>query len=102
MTEQDAVDAGESEEPVEGTDAGCADEFWVKRKLERIQSAHTRASKLFEAARDALASSREEAERLTRDALTEAAHAYWFAEGTADAGAEHEYLHRIGRWTCKT
>ena len=57
---------------------------------------------MFEAARDALASSREEAERLARDALTEAAHAYWFAEGTADAGAEHEYLHRIGRWTCKT
>ncbi|MGH3556306.1 MAG: hypothetical protein ACRDTK_02095 [Mycobacterium sp.] len=102
MTEQEGVGAGGSEEPIEGADAGSAEEYWKDRKLAPILSAHTRASELFQAAHDALAASPEEAEALARQALTEAAHAYWFAEGTSGAGAEHEYLHQIGRWTCET
>lgn len=97
MDEQD-----KASEPVEGDDAGPAQEYWANWHLERVRSAHERASNLADAARDALGSSPEKAEGLARQALTESAHAYWFAEGTAGASAEHEYLHQLGRWTRQT
>jgi hypothetical protein len=74
-----------------------------KRKLERIRSAHARASGLADSARVTFNfSSSEKAENLAREALRAAAETYWFAEGTALASAEHEYLHEIGRWTRET
>ena len=74
MDEQD-----KASEPVEGDDAGPAQEYWANWHLERVRSAHERASNLADAARDALGSSPEKAEGLARQALTESAHAYWFA-----------------------
>lgn len=99
MSQQRAVHAGEVSEPVEGADAGPAEEYRKTRLLERIQSLHKRASDLAQAARLTLGSSRQEAEGLARQALTVAAHAYWYAEETERAGAEHEFLHHLGRWT---
>jgi hypothetical protein len=96
------VEPEEAARTVEGEDAGPAEEFWANWHLQRVRSAHERASSLVEAAHEILSSSREEAQGLARQALVEAAHAYWFAEGTAGACAEHKYLHQIGRWTRQT
>jgi hypothetical protein len=97
MDEQD-----EPPEVVEGDDAGPAQEYWANRHLERVRSAHDQASDLVNTARETLGSSAADAEQLAREALAEAAKAYWFAEGTDGAQPEHEYLHQIGRWTRKT
>jgi hypothetical protein len=103
MIEQAAAEAGEPQKPVEGADAGPAEEYLENRKLQRIRSAHARASGLADSARVTLNfSSSEEAEHLARQALRAAVETYWFAEGTALASAEHEYLHEIGRWTRET
>ncbi len=96
MAEQDR----QSEEPAEGDDAGPADEYWIDRKVASIRATHARAGALFQAARETLPHEPDRAKALANQALTEAAHAYWFAEGTPEAQAEHEYLHEIGRWTC--
>jgi hypothetical protein len=89
----------EDSEPVEGADAGPAEEFFANRRLEQVRSAHERASELLHEAQAVVASAPEEAEQLSRAALLHAAHAYWFAEGTAGSVVEHEYLHEIGHWT---
>lgn len=86
-------------EPVEGDDAGPAEGYWENRKRDRIQSSHARAEALAGGARVALMFSPEEAEGRAREALRAAAETYWFAEETELAAAEHEYLHKIGRWT---
>lgn len=99
MTEQGATGTGELPEPIEGADAGPADQYWENRKRERIRFAHARASGSAGAARVALSFSPDEADGLARQALQAAAETYWFAEETALAAAEHEYLHEIGRWT---
>lgn len=92
----------ESALPVEGSDAGPADEYRAQRKLEAITSTHGRAADLYAKAKSAAASFPEEAEGYVREALEVAAEAYWYAENTDGALAEHQYLHEIGRWTCKT
>jgi hypothetical protein len=88
--------------PVEGGDAGPAKEYWARRKLEVIESTHARAAALYDTAQNAAATSPNEAEEAARQALRAAAEAYWYAEETDGAGAEHMYLHEIGKWTRKT
>lgn len=102
MSEQDAVCTGGPGEPAEGADAGPADEYRKEMLMAHRQSLHQRASELLHAARHTVAASRHEAEKLAREALTEAAHAYWYAEETEAAGPEHKFLHQIGRWTRET
>lgn len=96
---EEPPDAPTAQEPVEGGDAGPAEEYWENRKRERIQSAHARAESLAGGARVALMFSPAEAEERAREALRAAAETYWFAEETEFAAAEHQYLHEIGRWT---
>lgn len=88
--------------PIEGEDAGPADEYWVQQKREAISSAHARAAALVEASCLAMQSSIEAAEDLARQALRSAAEAYWIAECTDGAQPEHMYLHEVGRWTRET
>jgi hypothetical protein len=102
VSDQPAADAGEQQDTVEGADAGPAEEYLENRKLERIRSAHARASELADSVRVANFSSSKKGEKLARKALRAAAETYWFAEETALASAEHEYLHEIGRWTRET
>jgi hypothetical protein len=86
-------------QPVEGDDAGPAQEYWANRKRQRIQSSHSRAEALASGARVALMFSPKETAGRAREGLQVAAETYWFAEETEFAAAEHQYLQEIGRWT---
>jgi hypothetical protein len=88
--------------PVDGDDAGPAQPYWDQQKADAVGSAHERASRHVQAARDALDASMEAAEGEARMALAAAAEAYWLSEGTEGAVAEHLYLHQIGAWTRQT
>jgi hypothetical protein len=96
---EEPPDASTANEPVEGGDAGPAEEYWENRKRERIESSHARAESLAGGARIALMFSPDEAEQRAREALRAAAETYWLAEETEFAADAHQYLHEIGRWT---
>jgi hypothetical protein len=88
--------------PLEGDDAGPAEDYWKQRKLAAISDSHGKAVALVEEARELLGRNTADAESRARSSLRAAAETYWYAELSDRAEPEHEYLHEIGQWTRET
>ncbi len=88
--------------PVEGDDAGDADDLRNEYVEARIRSYRTSARQLFARAQQILQHNRQAAEKAARESLVCAAGAFWWAEGTDNEERQHRLLHQIGRWTRRT
>jgi hypothetical protein len=99
---KNGIPVGAPGAPLEGADAGDADDLRQEYINKRIRSYRTRARQLFTQAQRILQQNRQAAEKAAREALECAAGAFWWAEGTDDEAREHQLLHQIGRWTRRT
>ncbi len=101
-SQDEGIPVDSPDAPVEYSDAGDGTDlhrFYVTSKIRRYR---TQANQHFAAAKRLLGHDRDRAEKEARKAIDSIVRAFWWAEGSEIEEAQHELMHRIGRWTRKT
>lgn len=85
--------------PTENTDAGSGADLHREYMESMVRRYRGTAKRCFARARKIIGYQRQAAEREARNAIDCAVKAFWWAEGTEMEEAQHELMHRIGKWT---
>lgn len=96
---RDGVPIHAADAPEEGQDAGPDDDLRRARTVARVSTARAASNRHFANAKRLLGHAQSEAESEARQAIAECAKAFWRAEDTDLEDAQHDLMHRIGRWT---
>lgn len=87
--------------PIEGSDAGDASDRSKRHMEENVRRLRAQANRRFRTARRLDSQRSPGAEAAARQAITAAVEAFWWAEDSELEDAQHELMHRIGRWRRK-
>jgi hypothetical protein len=93
---------GDPASPNEYDDAGPSDDLHRAYIASQVQRHRTAANQHFRNAQKWAGHRPEQAESEARRAIDRAARAFWWAEDTDTERAQHDLLHKIGRWTRRT
>jgi hypothetical protein len=87
--------------PVEYSEAGDGADIHKSYVESMIRTYRAQANQHFTAARRLIGHDRDNAEKEARKAIDSIVHAFWWAENSKAEEAQHQLMHRIGRWTRK-
>jgi hypothetical protein len=87
--------------PLEYSDAGDGADIHGSYVESVIRAYRTQANRHFAAAKRLIGHDRGNAEKEARKAIDSIVHAFWWAEESDAEEAQHQLMHRIGRWTRK-
>jgi hypothetical protein len=90
---------GDPDAPVEGSDAGDAQDLKDAAIVSRIRTYRADAKRHFYAAKQLLARDASASEREARQAIDAAVRAFWWAEASEREDDQHRLMHEIGKWT---
>ena len=99
---RESFQIGAPDAPEEGSDAGDAQGLEEKRVRSVVSRHRATANRHYANAKRLVGHNRPEAEAEARRAIGSIVRAFWWAEGTDLENAQHELMHRIGRWTRST
>jgi hypothetical protein len=85
--------------PTEGATAGDAGDLNHSRVISNVKRARKTANQHFKSAQRLADQASPGAEKEARLAIRSIVEAFWWAEDTDAEEAQHELMHRIGRWT---
>ena len=95
------IPADSPDAPAEYSDAGDGADIHKSYVESMIRSYRARANRHFAAAKHLIGHDRDNAEKEARKAIDSIVHAFWWAEDSEGEEAQHQLMHRIGRWTRK-
>jgi hypothetical protein len=99
--EPEGIPVSSPDAPIEDTDAGDSSDLGKAYVTSMIRRYRAQANRHFAGAMRLVGHDRPGAEHEARQAIDSAVRAFWWAESSEIEEAQHELMHRIGRWTRK-
>jgi hypothetical protein len=97
--EPDGVPTDRSDAPIEGSEAGDAQDLREAARRRPIRDYHAAAKRHFYAAKKLVGRDARASEREARLAIDAAVRAFWWAEDTDLEDEQHRLMHDLGKWT---